>query len=112
MMKKLLLASALMLLQTAANSQLICATEHPGMADLKVYVTEYQGMADLLVYKQPYQVAVGPNNGQWFFTPYQGSATKIIYFTDQQGLADLIICYVDTQGAAGWKNREKKRLLE
>jgi len=111
-MKKILLASAFILTCLIGHSQIVYSVDNQSFADIKVYVVSSQAFADLLVYKQSNQAFVGPNNGQWFFTTNQSFAKKKIFFTDNQAFADLKIFYVDSPNFAGWKNMDKKSLLD
>lgn len=81
-------------------------------SDVTVYVTEDANEADLLVCWEKYAYQAKSNTGHWHTVAYAYQADLKIYFTDQPSHADLIICIVSHRYRAGWRNKNKKHLLD
>lgn len=83
-MKKLIITAVLCLgALFSAKGQTIFTCEYRTEADVKVYVTNYKNEADLIVYK-----------------------------CDYRNEADLVIYFTHYRNEAGWRNEEKKHLME
>ena len=93
-------------------SQKIFEVDAKYKADISVHVTQYKYKADLLVYKQNSELSIEDNAGVWFFVDEAYKAFKKVYFVSSEYQSDLVICYVEHKYQAGWKNDEKKYLLE
>lgn len=50
--------------------------------------------------------------GLWWFADYSQHAEKVIWFTEYESLADLKIYYVSSSSLGGWRNNDKKHLME
>lgn len=110
--KLLLLSSGLLTLSAPVKAQSVYQAPYRSDGEVRVYVSRYKGEADLLVYKTQYRGEATGNTGVWYFTEYRGIADKRIFITDTRGDADIVICYTPYRGEAGWRNQQKKQLME
>jgi len=108
----LLLTSFLTLSAAATQAQVVYKTDTRGDAEVKVYVSQYKGDADLLVYKTEFMRDADGNRGIWYFSEFRSMADKRVYISDFRGDADIVICYTQDRGEAGWRNSQKKELME
>lgn len=78
----------------------VFVTEHPGRADLYVYVVDYETQAELMVFTEDNPLYAN-QAGHWFYTDTEAFADFTIFFTDSPGAADLRIYYTDIPSFAG-----------
>lgn len=97
-----------------ASAQKVCEVDREYRADVKVYVVDHEYQADLVVYKtdRQYEARKDDNGGIWYFTDREYQADKKIYFVDKSYRADLKVYFTDSKYRAGWRRKEKERLME
>lgn len=110
--KHLLLWGACPVFSAAAFAQTVYKAPFRSDGEVRVYETQYKSEADLLVFKAAYKVPTGDNRGMWFFTDTRSIADKRVYFTDNRNDADIVIFYTPYASEAGWRNQQKKQLME
>lgn len=95
-------------------SQQIYVTETPTTAQVKVYVVNTPTIADLVVYKanSPVYPGVNQNEGIWYFVSTPTIANKTIYYVETPTIADLQIYFTEVPTIAGWRNPNKRQLME
>ena len=113
-LRMLYLSSVFLFLQPIkeAYSQKVFEVEYKYQADISVQVVDASYKADLLVFKAKSALEVDGNNGVWFFTKEAYTASKKLYFVSNEYQSDLRIYYVKERYKAGWKNPEKRYLLD
>lgn len=96
------------------KAQKIFDTHNESRADFKVYVVDRDYRADLIVYttNTASRAQQKDNKGIWFIEHVESRADKKICFVNNESRADLKIYFTNTESRAGWRNKDKKYLLE
>jgi hypothetical protein len=96
----------------AVTAQVVFEVPYASAADLRVHVVPYESQADLCVYRVAYATEAVGNKGYWYFAKTTLRADKRIFFVQWPSQADLKICWVPFRGRAGWRNPDRRKLLE
>lgn len=73
-----------------------------GEAHIKAAIVDHPGQADLCVYLVS-SCGLASGDAYWFVDKSKQSARTWVYFT-AIGMAQIKICFVKDRGMAGWKN--------
>ena len=112
MMKKVFLTLSFLLFVIPLKAQKIFDTHNESRADVKVFVVNNESRADLIVYTTNYDSRAKGNKGIWFWEHNSSRADKKICFVNNESRADLKVYFTNYESRAGWKNQEKKYLME
>ena len=111
-LKVLILAVLISVFAFQAKSQKIYEAESPIEANVKYCIVSSPIRADVVVYRanSPVYSGVDKNEGVWYFcqSPIQAQV-KICKVPEVQ--SQLKVCFTDSPIMAGWKNTEKKSLM-
>lgn len=110
---KYLLSIVFLLSMFCARAQKIFISENKITADVTVFVVNRESRADLLVYvtDRSYTSGLDNNEGIWYFVERRYQADKTIAYGSEYN-SDLKIMFTDKKYRAGWRNEEKRHLLE
>jgi hypothetical protein len=110
----MLLLSSFLILSAALKAQIVYQAPVRSDGEVRVYVTKYRSEADLIVFKSQNigEARASGNAGVWYFTDTRSLAEKRVYITDIRADSDITIAYTDIRGDAGWRNPQKKKLME
>lgn len=78
----------------------IYQTETIGEARIRVAIVDHPGEADLCVYLVN-SIGLASGDSYWFVDKSRQSARTWVYFTSR-GMAQVKICFVKNRGMAGW----------
>lgn len=112
--KHLLLLGSFLTLSAAARAQTVYQTPNRADGEVRVYVTQYRSEADLIVFRSNNigEARASGNTGVWYFTDTRSLGEKRIFITTNRADSDITIAYTDTRGDAGWRNQQKRQLME
>lgn len=111
-MKKSVLFIFFISIFLSAMAQKVYDTHNESRADVKVYVVDKDYRADLIVYTTNTDHRAKGNKGIWFIEHNESRADKKICFVNNASRADLKVYFTNTESRAGWKNPDKKSLME
>ena len=112
MIKKSILFIFLICSLVTAKAQKVYDTHNESRAEVKVFVVDKDYRADLVVYTTNTDYRAKGNKGIWFIEHNQSRADKKICFVNNESRADLKVYFTNTESRAGWKNPDKKALME
>lgn len=101
-----------LILLSPAKAQKVFDTHNESRAEVKVFVVDKEYRADLIVYTTNVDHRAKGNKGIWFIEHKESRADKKICFVKVESRADLKVYFTNTESRAGWKNIDKKALLE
>jgi len=107
-----LLTFILIVLTYSGVSQSIFTCEYKYQSDITVKVVNYKHEADLLVYRSTVDYNTKGNKGVWYFTDTKYTSDISVQFVKYKYQADLTIYYVRHSYEAGWRNKNKKYLIQ
>jgi len=110
-MKKLILILLALGTGNMISAQKIYKVEYESQADIKVYAVNYESQCDLKVYIVDYE-SQAKEDGKWYFVKYESQADVKVFFVEYESQADLKIYYVDYESQVGWRNNNKRHLLQ
>ncbi|MCH5232645.1 MAG: hypothetical protein J1E78_03325, partial [Muribaculaceae bacterium] len=112
MMKNIEILCFLTLTFMPAEAQKVYDTHNESRADVKVFVVDKDYRADLVVFTTNTDSRAKDNRGIWFIEHTESRADKKICFVNAASRADLKVYFTNTESRAGWRNPEKKALME
>ena len=95
-----------------ANAQKVYDTHNESRAQVKVFVVDKDYRADLIVFTTNTEHRAKGNRGIWFIEHNESRADRKICFVNNESRADLKVYFTNTESRAGWKNPDKKCLME
>ena len=112
MKNKIFLVLVLLISALYVNAQKVFDTPSESRADVKVFVVDKDYRADLIVYATNTASRANGNKGIWFIEHTESRANKKICFVNSESRADLKVFFTNTESRAGWRNQDKKILME
>ena len=111
---KILILLCILMCAGSAKAQKVFDTHNESRAQVKVYVVDRDYRADLIVYttNNASRARKEDNKGIWFIEHVESRADKKICFVDREYRADLKVYFTNQESRAGWKNKDKKHLME